>query len=148
MFDLHLGEGVDALVHWLTQNLAPLFDGVSDVLDWIISSFTFLFTTIPFYIIILIVALAAWKIAGKGVAIFAILGLVLVESMGLWSEMMQTLSLVTTSTLIAVGVGIPLGIWMSRNQTLNKIMRPILDFMQTMPAFVYLIPSNIFLWSW
>lgn len=144
MFDLHLGEFVERAINWLTHHLAPIFDGVSDVLDWIISSFTFLFTIIPFYVIILIVALAAWKVAGKGVAIFTILGLVLVESMGLWTEMMQTLSLVTTSTIIAVGIGIPLGIWMSRSQMLNRIMRPLLDFMQTMPAFVYLIPAIYF----
>jgi len=144
MIDLHIGDAVEVAIDWLTLNLAPLFSGIKAALMWIIDSFAWVFTFIPWYVMILLLALAAWRLSNRGVAIFTIIGLVLIQTMGLWTETMQTLALIFTSTLIALLIGIPLGIWMSRNNTLNRIMRPVLDFMQTMPAFVYLIPAVYF----
>jgi glycine betaine/proline transport system permease protein len=91
-----------------------------------------------------ILVVVAWRKTGKGTAIFTFIGLFLIQSMDLWSETMQTLALVTSSALLALIIGIPLGIWSSKSNTVNKVMRPILDFMQTMPAFVYLIPAVLF----
>lgn len=144
MTRIPIGQWVEVLIDWLTQNLAPLFDGVKSGLESIIGGFEFLFNSVPFFVIIIILAVLAWRVAGKGTAIFTIIGLLLIESMELWPETMQTLALVLTATLIALIIGIPLGIAMSRYDTLNKVIRPILDFMQTMPAFVYLIPAVYF----
>ena len=144
MINLHIGDAVEVAIDWLTQNLAPLFSGIKAALLWVINSFAWVFTVIPWYVMILLLAVAAWRLSSRGVAIFTVVGLVLIEMMGLWTATMQTLALIFTATLIALLIGVPLGIWMSRNDTLNRIIRPVLDFMQTMPAFVYLIPAVYF----
>ncbi len=141
---LPIGKIFEDIIDWLTLNLAPLFDGIKAVLSGIIDGFAWLFTVIPFFILILLLAFLAYRLSGRGVAIFTVVGLALIYMIGLWNETMQTLALVATSTLIALIIGIPLGIWMSRRETVNRVMRPVLDFMQTMPAFVYLIPAVYF----
>jgi glycine betaine/proline transport system permease protein len=141
---LPIGKIFEDIIDWLTLNLAPLFDGIKAVLSGTIDGFAWLFTVIPFFILILLLAFLAYRLSGRGVAIFTVVGLALIYMIGLWNETMQTLALVATSTLIALIIGIPLGIWMSRRETVNRVMRPVLDFMQTMPAFVYLIPAVYF----
>ena len=89
-------------------------------------------------------AILAWYKSGKGVSIFTILGLLLIWGMGFWNETMQTLALVLSSTIIALIMGLPLGIWSANSKRCDKILHPILDLMQTMPAFVYLIPAVLF----
>ena len=84
----------------------------------------------------------AWYKSGRGTGLFTLLGLSLVYGMGLWEETMQTLALVLSSTGMALLLGIPLGIWMAGSRRCNKVMLPVLDCMQTMPAFVYLIPVS------
>lgn len=79
-----------------------------------------------------------------GLAVFSIIGLLFIENQELWSELMYTFTLVLYSSLLAVVIGIPVGILMSKSNTAESIIRPILDFMQTMPAFVYLIPAVAF----
>lgn len=81
----------------------------------------------------------------KGVGVFTALGLLLIYGMGFWVETMQTLALVLSSTIIALMIGVPLGIWTARSDRADKIIHPVLDLMQTMPAFVYLIPAVLFL---
>ena len=82
--------------------------------------------------------------AGRGTAIFTVLGLLLIYGMGFWEATMQTLALVLSSTCLALVVGVPLGIWTANSPRADKILRPVLDLMQTMPAFVYLIPAVLF----
>lgn len=144
MIRLPIGDVVEKAIDWMTANWAPFFGVIKAVLLWIITRFELLFNFIPFYVMILLLAVLAWFLAGRGTAIFTAVGLLVVVSIGLWTETMETLALVMTSTLIALIIGIPLGIWMSRSETVNRIVRPILDFMQTMPAFVYLIPAVYF----
>ena len=103
-----------------------------------------LYTSIPWWLLLIIVALAAWRVSGKKAAILTAIGLALIYSIELWDEMLETLALVFSSTLLSLLLGIPLGIWMAKNGKTEKIVKPILDFMQTMPAFVYLIPSVFF----
>ena len=95
-------------------------------------------------LVIAIFAALAWYFAGYGVAIFTFLGFGLVWYMGLWTLTMSTLSLVISSVVIALLLGIPLGIWSSKSDKVWSVMRPVLDFMQTLPAFVYLIPAVLF----
>jgi glycine betaine/proline transport system permease protein len=93
---------------------------------------------------IIVLAALAWGVAGRGVGLFALVGFFLIDGMGLWAPTMQTLALVLASAIFALLVGLPVGVWASRNDTVRKVVRPILDFMQTMPAFVYLIPAVLF----
>src|SRR5699024_11467022 len=88
--------------------------------------------------------LLAWWIANWKLGIFTLIGLALINNLEYWPETIQTLSLVLISVVIAMIIGIPVGIWMSQNKTVQSIITPILDFMQTMPEFVYLILSVVF----
>ncbi|WP_101698363.1 ABC transporter permease [Clostridium minihomine] len=144
MYRLPIGDYVERAIDWLTVNLAPFFNGIKEGLSGIIGGFEFVFNGIPFYIMIALFALLAWRVAGRGTGIFTIVGLLLIVSMNLWTQTMETLALVVTSTFIALLLGLPLGIWMSRSDKANNAIRPVLDFMQTMPAFVYLIPAVYF----
>lgn len=141
---IDIGQYVTVLIHWMTENLKPVFDFIKTNGNLIIDSVEWVFLTIPFYVVIALFTIIAWRRAGKGVALFTLLGLTLVYLMGFWVPTMQTLALIIVSTAIALFIAIPLGIWSAKNKTAHKIIRPILDFMQTMPAFVYLIPAVLF----
>lgn len=142
--NLHIGEYFEIGVNWLKDAWEPFFDGVSAIVNALINSLENGLMFPPFWIIIIILTIISWKLAGKGVAIFTAVGTLLIYAMGFWDYSMQTLALVLSSTIIALIVGIPLGIWAAKSDTVDKIIRPILDFMQTMPAFVYLIPAVLF----
>lgn len=144
MYRIEIGYYVEKLIDWLTIHWAGFFGGIRDGLDAIINAFTWVFTSIPYVVILVLFVLLAWKLAGRGVAVFTLIGLLLIRSIELWTATMQTLSMITTATLIALILGIPQGIWMSRSEKANSAIRPVLDFMQTMPAFVYLIPAVYF----
>ena len=144
MFEFHIGVYFETLIEWMTDNFGSIFDGIRVTILAVINGFENALLFIPSIVLIIAIVLLAWRIAGRGIAIFAAIGLLLIDAMQLWSETMETLSLVFTSTMIALLIGIPLGIWMSRNNKVDRTIRPILDFMQTMPAFVYLIPAVIF----
>ncbi|NBD36958.1 MAG: ABC transporter permease subunit [Verrucomicrobia bacterium] len=93
---------------------------------------------------IVLFVLLANAVAGRGLAIFTGIGFLLIVSMGFWVATMESLALVLSATLFALIIGIPVGISAARSNVVDKITRPILDFMQTMPAFVYLIPAVLF----
>lgn len=97
-------------------------------------------------VMLAVLALVAYVGSGRGITIFTILGFLLIASMGYqyWIATMQTLSLILSSSIIALAVGIPAGIWAAKNEVVDRIARPVLDFMQTMPPFVYLIPAVLF----
>src|SRR5690625_3277951 len=101
---------------------------------------------IPVVIVIILVVVGAYFITGRkfGLATFSFFGLLLVYNQGLWSELMSTFTLVLIASLLSVIIGVPIGIIMSKSKAFESIMLPILDFMQTMPAFVYLIPAVVF----
>ncbi len=141
---LPVGSLVEKGIDWMTQNFSDFFTAVKEVLSGVIDGTGWFLTIIPAFIFIILVSLLSWWIAGKGLAIFAGIGLFLIHNLNLWDKTMQTLALVNASTLIALIIGLPLGILMSKSDAANKIIRPILDFMQTMPAFVYLIPAVYF----
>ena len=144
MIQLPIGKIFENIIDWLTQNLGPFFDVINSILTGIIQTFETVLLFIPPLVLIALMVILAWRIASKGVAIFSIIGLLLILSMGFWEETMITLALVVTSGLLALVIGIPVGIWASRKDTVESVVRPILDFMQTMPAFVYLIPAVLF----
>lgn len=139
-----LNRWIESLVGWLDDNLEWFFNGIKEVIGFIVDSFAALFMVIPPIVLILIFAALAWKLASKGIGITIFLGLLLVDNLGYWDNTMLTLSLVVTASLISIIIGIPMGIWSARNNTVRSIVTPVLDFMQTMPAFVYLIPAVFF----
>lgn len=141
---IDIGQYVATAVNWLTTHLRPFFDFIKDIGNAGIEGVEWVFVSVPYYIIIVLFAGLAWKRSGKGIALFTFLGLSLIYLMGFWIETMQTLSLILSSTVIALLLALPLGIWSAKNQTASRIIRPLLDLMQTMPAFVYLIPAVLF----
>lgn len=141
---LEVGKAVEELVDWLSANLGWLFDGISAAISGIVNLIVAVFGFIPPLILIVLVVAATWYFSKRNTAILVGLGLLLVWNMGFWEDTIITFALVFTATFVAILLGIPLGIWAARNDRVEGIMKPILDFMQTMPAFVYLIPAVFF----
>lgn len=143
-FRLPVGRGFAAAVNWLDDRLAPLFGLVQYVVLTSVRTLESFLIAVPEPIMIALLALIAWRLTGRSVAIFTFVGFIIIVGMGLWVATMQTLALIIVSTVIALGIGIPIGILASRYHLLNRAIRPVLDFMQTLPAFVYLIPAILF----
>ncbi|HKJ86313.1 MAG TPA: proline/glycine betaine ABC transporter permease, partial [Spirochaetia bacterium] len=141
---LDIGGGFEAVVDWMRNNLDWLFDFIANVVNGVLDASRWALGFPPSIIVIAIFTAIAWYTAGLGVAIFTFVGFGLIWYMGLWTLTMSTLALVLTSVVIALVIGVPLGIWSSKNDKVWNVMRPVLDFMQTLPAFVYLIPAVLF----
>ncbi|GEM03894.1 hypothetical protein HMI01_08820 [Halolactibacillus miurensis] len=150
MFDfipeIPVADWVDDLTEWIVETFAFIFDPLKnefgDFIEWIAD----LLGAIPPIIIMVLVVVGAFFITGKkfGLAAFSLVGLIFIENQGLWTELMSTFTLVLMASLLSVIVGVPVGILMSKSKVAEAIILPILDFMQTMPAFVYLIPAVAF----
>ncbi|MGU3492642.1 ABC transporter permease [Xanthobacteraceae bacterium A53D] len=141
---LDIGGGIDTAVNYILDNFAPVLDFIAAVIGFVTGGIQDALTAIPMPVgIAIFVALSLWRV-GPGFALLAGAALWLVDNMGLWTPMMETLSLVISSTLMAMALGLPLGIAMARSNTVAAVVRPVLDLMQTMPAFVYLIPAAMF----
>lgn len=141
-----LVEWVDNLVSYLRSNAQWLFEPISNFLNALVTLIgdgLLLFP--PALLIALTVALTLFLTKKIwGLPTFTFIGLMLIWNLDYWEGTMLTLSLILTASIIAIVIGIPLGIWMAKNSTVESIIKPILDFMQTMPAFVYLIPAVSF----
>ncbi|VDR25253.1 Glycine betaine/L-proline transport system permease protein proW [Raoultella terrigena] len=109
--------------------------------DYILSAFQQLLLGMPAPVAIVIFALIAWQISSVGMGVATLISLVAIGAIGAWSQAMVTLALVLTALLFCMLIGLPLGIWLARSPRAAKIIRPLLDAMQTTPAFVYLVPS-------
>lgn len=134
--DSWVTHGID----WVVTHFRPLFQGIRVPVDYILSAFEHLLTSMPAPVAILIFALIAWQMSSFKMGAATLLSLVAIGAIGAWNEAMITLSLVLTSLLFCIAIGLPLGIWLARSPRAAKIVRPLLDAMQTTPAFVYLVP--------
>ncbi|SFJ49421.1 ABC transporter permease/substrate binding protein [Thermoflavimicrobium dichotomicum] len=141
---LPVAEWVDALVKWLQTYFAPFFALISGIIEPTTRFFERLLTTLPPIYMIILLTLLVWLFSRFRIALFTLLGFLFIVHLGLWSASVETLALVLTSTLLSVIIGIPLGLWAGRSERVKKILFPVLDLMQTMPAFVYLIPAVFF----
>jgi len=143
---LPLGYAVEVLVDWIEHYFGWLLDAISAVLRSLIGGLQDLLLAIPAPVLILIAAVLVWFVTRRDIKLAALtaIGLILVWDLNLWNLSMLTLALVLVSTIVALVLSIPLGIAAARSDILNSALRPILDFMQTMPSFVYLIPAVIF----
>jgi len=135
------GNVIEKIVIWLTDNFSTFFDSITLLVNLGLNKFEALLVWLPWPIIIIIVMVLAWRIAGRRIALVAGIFLYLLGSFKLWNEGLNTLSLVGTSVSISVLLGLPLGILSARNDVIYKTVRPVLDGMQTIPSFVYLIPA-------
>lgn len=139
-----LGEWVASFVDWLQTHDHGTFDFIGKVVDGMTGGIEHALLSVPFWLIAAIfVGLGLWR-RGWKFAVFCVAAFALIGNTGFGDQTMVTLALITASTIISLIVGIPLGIWAARSNRVEMIVRPILDFMQTMPAFVYLIPAAMF----
>ena len=136
-----LGSWIEAGLEWLTDVLSGITRAISAVLEIGVEGMMDGLLFLPPSVLIILIAALAWWLAGRKLAIGTLIGLFFVLSMDLWEATVGTITLVVISTALAIALGVPLGIWGALNDTFYKIIKPILDFMQTMPAFVYLIPA-------
>jgi len=139
-----IGNWVDSIIEWARITLAPAFDIITLIIEFLVSGFRDTMLLIHPILLILIVMALVWWIANKKAAIGTALGLLLAYDLQLWGPFIETLALVLSSTILALIVGLPLGILTARSDLVHKIVMPLLDFMQTMPPFVYLIPAVFF----
>ncbi|MFD7227278.1 ABC transporter permease/substrate binding protein [Streptomyces sp. NPDC059881] len=141
---LHLGDWVDSGVDWLQSHLSWLFDAISSVVTGMYDGIDAVLSAPEPLLFAGILAVVAWWLRGLLAGGLAFAGFALIDSIELWDDAMSTLSLVLVATIVTLVIAIPLGIWASRSKTVSAVTRPVLDFMQTMPAMVYLIPGIIF----
>jgi glycine betaine/proline transport system permease protein len=135
------------IAEWVEKNIKewlfmqrPLFKKLSAPIDGVLNGLETLFNIIPFPVAILIFIYFAYKTNGLKFTIMTVVGLVFIDLVDLWSESMTTLAMIFTAVIFCIIIGIPLGILCSRSRIFEVIMRPVLDVMQTIPSFVYLIP--------
>ncbi|MDT8410753.1 MAG: proline/glycine betaine ABC transporter permease [Wenzhouxiangellaceae bacterium] len=141
---LPIGEWVEAAVAWIQDNLQPLLDGIAGVIGFLTDTFEEALLLIPAWLLgLALIVLSAWRVSWK-FGLFAFIALATIIGMGLWEQTVQTLALVLAASTVALAIGLPVGIAMARNDLIQSVIRPVLDFMQTMPPFVYLIPAAIF----
>jgi glycine betaine/proline transport system permease protein len=151
-----IGDAFADFIEWLQNNFEPLFDAITATVSTITQSLEAALMYLPDSLMVLLLALLAWALASRGVALFTLVGMGLLAEveftllgtqltigMGYWAETMATLSLIMTASLLSLLIGIPLGIWAAKSEVVDAVVRPILDFMQTMPPFVYLIPAVV-----
>ncbi|GAA3954371.1 proline/glycine betaine ABC transporter permease [Actinomadura viridis] len=139
-----VGDWFDGLVSWLTDHVEWLFDAIGAAVEGTVDGLTGLLTGPPALVMIAVFALVALVLSGWRLGLFTLAGFALIESMELWEPAMDSLALVLVAALVAVAISIPLGIAAARNDMVSRVVRPVLDLMQTMPAFVYLIPAIFF----
>lgn len=142
-FRLPFGDAVDTVVEWVTDHLGGLFDLIAAVFSFCYAWVEYFLSAPPFWAVtVVVVAIAAWA-KGWKLAVGTLVGFALIASVGMWSAAMQSLALVLVAAAIAVLLSLPLGILAARSDTASRVIKPVLDFMQTTPAFVYLIPALI-----
>lgn len=136
-----LDEWVETFVKdWLVPNARWVFQAIKWPVDQVLTGLEGFLMSVPFAAFLVIVTALAWRIAGRGVAIFTFLSLLFLDLIGVWSETMTTLSMILTAVVFCAIVGVPLGIVAARSDRFATGIRPVLDIMQTIPPFVYLVP--------
>ncbi|WP_314430585.1 ABC transporter permease subunit [Microbacterium lacticum] len=143
-FRIPLGTWAEAVVDVLGDVLGGFFDVVASILKSVYVGLEWALSTPPFWIIILVIAAIAFVVRGWKLAVGTAIGLLVIVGVDQWDNAMDTLALVLVAAVVAIVVAIPIGIWAARSDRVSRIVRPVLDFLQTMPAFVYLIPAIIF----
>jgi len=142
-FHIPVGDWVTTIVDFITLHFGGFFDAISTVFGGLYDGLDFALSTPPFWVIL--VVLVAISVFAKGwrFGAGAAAGLLLIAGLNQWTNAMDTLALTLVAAFVAVVISIPIGIWAARSDTVSSVLKPILDFLQTMPVFVYLIPAII-----
>lgn len=135
-----LGSWIEAVVQWVVSNFRWFFQLIRWPITQILNGIEDFLLVLPPIVFLIALALIAWQFASRRIAILSIIAMTAVGLIGAWEESMITLALVVTAVVLCVIVGLPLGIMAARNNRFEQVIRPILDAMQTLPAFVYLVP--------
>lgn len=135
-----LDRWIADFVNWLSFNYRPTFQAMKRPIEVILQGVDGLLQATPPIVFIVLLALLAWRVAGPKVGLFTVVAMTLVGMMGLWTQTMTTLSMVLAAVLVCVVIGVPVGILAARSDRFAAGLRPVLDVMQTTPAFVYLVP--------
>lgn len=139
-----IGGWAKSFFTWLTTNFTGFFDQVSAILAGVVNAILWVLQTPhPLIVVAVVTALSYWFRRSIGVTLFTLLGLLLIINLGYWKATTETLALVLAASFVSMAVGIPLGIAAARRAWVYAVMRPILDLMQTIPTFVYLIPALV-----
>ncbi len=141
IFTIPLDDWINTVVRdWIVPNFRPFFQTLQVPVSGVLEGLDAFFAFVPMVVFTLVAALIAWRVAGRGVAIFTVIGLLFIDILGLWPETMTTFSMILTSVFFCTIIGVPLGILAAGHDRMWGITRPILDIMQTIPPFVYLVP--------
>ncbi len=135
---------LDSSFEWLVIRGDGFFNSITHGIKIMLDSMEVLLVGTPWPVVMTVIIVLAWRLSGIRVAIFTVAALAYLALLGFWEESMATIALLGTAAVICIVVGIPIAVWCARNRTAYAVVRPILDFMQTMPAFVYLIPVIAF----
>jgi glycine betaine/proline transport system permease protein len=136
-----IGRSIEQSIDFLTLHFSFITRGISDVIETGIDILVASMMFFPAWLLILIFSALSWWLAGRKAGILTLLGFALIWNLGLWAPTISTLALVLIATLIAVMLGLPIGVMAALFSGMHRVTMPVLDFMQTMPAFVYLIPA-------
>lgn len=134
----------DDAFDWLANQFGDVFDGVTTTIRWVLDALEILLIQTPWPVVMFVIVVMAYRLAGVRVAIFTAASLAYLAFMGLWELSMITVALIGAGAVLCIIIGIPLGIWFGKSRRAYNFAEPVLDFMQTMPAFVYLIPIIAF----
>ncbi len=139
-----VGREIDNIIDWMTTELDVLFDVIKEVVLTVLVNIEDFLLWLPWPATILAITTVAWRAAGLWVAAFSAASLTLLAAFGLWDSTMETVALMAVTVTLSILIAVPVGVWASQSDRLDKILRPILDGMQTMPSFVYLVPAIAF----
>ena len=140
IYTIPLDDWINDLISFVVDRFRPFFQAIGLPIRWTLQNIEGILNAIPPLIFIIAIALIAWKLAGKKVALYSIISLTLIGLIDVWEQAMVSLSLIITALVFCLIVGIPVGIFCAKSDRVERIIRPILDIMQTLPSFVYLVP--------
>lgn len=139
-----VGKWVETVVNWMTENFSTFFDSVKVIIEFVLVQLDSFFVWVPWPVALLALTVIGWFVGGRRLALITAACLFCLGSLDLWEIGMSTLALVTTAVFISVLLGLPMGIFAAKSPKFDMILKPILDGMQTIPSFVYLIPAIMF----
>ncbi|MBI6855575.1 glycine betaine/L-proline ABC transporter permease ProW [Pseudomonas cichorii] len=139
-FTLPLGQWVEVILNYLVHNFRDVFRSIRWPVDQILNGIQYGLLEVPPSIFIIVATLIGWQVGGKKIGAMCFATLTLLGLIGVWNDAMITLALVLTSLFFCALIGVPLGVLCARSDRLERYLRPVLDAMQTLPAFVYLVP--------
>lgn len=140
-YTIPLDDWITTGINFVVDNFRPLFQTIRQPVSWLLEGIGQMLLSIPPSILVIIIGLIAWQLAGRSIAVYSILATIAIGLVGAWEQAMVSLSLVLTAVTFSVVVGVPLGIACAKSDRVEAFINPLLDIMQTMPTFVYLVPA-------